>query len=132
MQDDKKKTDEFVPWETEEGRKKKAERGDGIPPKTNIQSRVHSKPKTDGQDYLDLYIRSKEKERTEKYGGILAKQLKDTAESWRDVKKEMKEKEEEMHNEAQKSKEGSGEKPNTENKQGKKPPTHMKKMNWNY
>ena len=131
MSEHKKNSDEFIPWENEEGRTRKPKRGDSIPPKTNIQSRVHSKPKTEGQDYLDMYIRSKEKERTEKYGGILAEQLKDIAETWRDIKKEMRQKEKGMPKVPEGGIEESDEEVNKEAKR-KKPPGHMKRMDWNY
>jgi len=131
-----KKDESLLPWEDEEGRKRKAKRGDGIPPKTNIQSRVHSKPKTDGQDYLDMYIRSKEKERTERYGEILGKQLKDIAGTWKDIKKDMIDKERTIprvsgdDGDMEKSEDQKNK--NKEVKQKKKVPDHLKKMDWSY
>jgi len=128
----KKERHKFLPWEDEAGRKKKAKRGDSIPPKTNIQSRVHSKPRTEGQDYLDMYIRSKEKERTERYGEILGEQLKDVSNTWRDTKKDMLQKENEMPKVPKGGVEESDEEKDTETKQNKKTPGHMKKIDWSY
>ena len=58
MADYKKDADKLFPWEDEEDRKKKSERGDSIPPNTSISSKLHSKPKNAGQEYLDMYIMS--------------------------------------------------------------------------
>jgi len=125
-------TDRFVPWEDEEGRERKPNRGDSIPPKTNIQSRVHSKPKTDGQEYLDMYIGTKEKERTEKYGEILSKRLSGIAESWRDIKKHLGRKEKELPKIPKGGIEESEGRMSAKTEQKKKVPAHMKKMDWNY
>lgn len=131
MPDYKKDADKFFPWEEEEERRRKPQRGDSIPPKTNIQSRVHSKPKTDGQEYLDMYIRSKEKERTEKYGQILGKRQKYVSDSWRDIKKDMVRKEKELPKVPKGGIEESEEETRPKAKQ-KKTPGHMKKMDWSY
>lgn len=128
----KEEKDELVPWEEEEGRKRKPNRGDSIPPKTNIQSRVHSKPKTEGQEYLDMYIRAKEKERTEKFGEIVVKRLKTIVTCWRDIKKDMFRREKEMPRVSKGGIEESEEEIGTEAKRDKKTPGHMKKMDWNY
>lgn len=132
MPDDRENTDRFVPWEDEEGRERKPSRGDSIPPKTNIQSRVHSKPKTDGQEYLDMYIGTKEKERTEKYGEILSKRLSGIAESWRDIKKHLRRKEKEVTKASEGGIEESQGRIGAEAEQKKKVPADMKKMDWNY
>jgi len=131
VEDSKKEISEYFPWEGEDGRKKKAKRGDSIPPRTNIQSRVHSKPKTDGQDYLDLFIRAKEKERTERYGEILGKQMKEVSDSWRDIKNDMIQREKELPKIPKGGLEESEEMPPRVTR-GKKVPGHMKKMDWNY
>lgn len=123
---------DFLPWEREEGRKRKAQRGDSIPPKTNIQSRVHSKPKTEGQEYLDMYIRSREKERLEKYGGILGKRQKNISVGWKDVKKEMKRIEKNLPKVSKGGTEELDEEADTKAKQKKRPPGHMKKVDWSY
>jgi len=132
MPDYKEDTEKFVPWEDEEGRKRKPSRGDSIPPKTNIQSRVHSKPKTDGQEYLDMYIRAKEKERTEKYGKILSKRLRGIADSWRDIKKYLSRKEKGLSEVPKDGVEELQGETNTEAKQKKRIPANMNKMDWNY
>jgi len=128
----KKEKAKFFPWEDEEGRKRKPGRGDSIPPKTNIQSRVHSKPKTDGQEYLDMYIRAKEKDRAERYGEIVGKQLKEVSDSWRDIKKDLLRREEELPKVPKGGIEESDEETNTDTQQRKKTPGHMKKMDWSY
>ncbi|MBU4483734.1 MAG: hypothetical protein KKG62_06475 [Actinobacteria bacterium] len=132
MADHKKERDKFFPWQEEEGRKKKPGRGDSIPPKTNIQSRVHSKPKTDGQEYLDIYIRAKEKDRAERYGEIVGKQLKEVSDTWRDIKKDLLRRERELPQVPKGGVEESEKRTDTEAKQSKKTPKHMKKMDWNY
>ena len=131
MAEYKKDADKFFPWEEEEERKKKPERGDSIPPNTSITSRVHSKPKVAGQEYLDMYIRTKEKERTEKYGQTLGKQQKKISGDWRKMKKELVKSEEKLPKIPKGGIEES-EKVNPKVKQGKKTPGHMKKMDWNY
>jgi len=132
VQDHERDVDEFVPWEGEEGRKRKPSRGGSIPPRTNLQSRVHSKPKTDGQEYLDMYIRTKEKERTEKYGEVLAKRLRGISETWRDLKKYLSCKEKELSEVPKGGIEESQGQTNTEAEQKKRIPGHMKKLDWNY
>jgi len=132
MPDYKEDTVRFVPWEDEEGRERKPSRGDSIPPKTNIRSRVHSKPKTDGQEYLDMYIGTKEKERTEKYGEILSKRLTGIAESWRDIKKHLSRRENELPKVPEGGIEESEELAHTKTEQPKKVPCHMKRLDWNY
>ncbi len=125
------KDKDFLPWEQEEERKRKPKRGDSIPPKTNISSRVHSKPKTEGQEYLDMYIRTREKERLENYGEILGKRQKSVSESWKDTKRGMKQIEKKLPKLPKGGIEES-EEMETEAKQRKKTPGHMKKMDWNY
>jgi len=134
----KKEKDEekegYNPWIDEDGRKKKPKRGDSIPPKTNIQSRVHSKPSTDGQEYLDMYIRTKEKERTERYGEILGKQLKEVSDTWRDIKKDLLQKEYDLPKVPKGGvvEESEDEKDKKDRSKKKKPPAHMQKMDWDY
>jgi hypothetical protein len=52
----------YAPWEEEEDTKKKPERGGSIPAQTSQKSRVRSKPKTEDQEFLDMYIMAREKE----------------------------------------------------------------------
>ncbi|MEW6685013.1 MAG: hypothetical protein AB1393_02245 [Candidatus Edwardsbacteria bacterium] len=131
MTDFKKERGKFIPWADEEGRKRKPSRGDSIPSKTNIQSRVCSKPKTEGQEYLDMYIKTKEKERVERYGEILGKQLKEVSDSWRDIKKDLLQKEKELPKVPKGGIEESDEETNKDAKQ-MKTPGHMKKIDWTY
>ncbi len=123
MSNHREDTNEFVPWEDEQEGKRKPYRGN-IPPKTNIQSKVHSKPKTDGQGYLDMYRATKEKERTQKYGEVLAKRLRDISGTWRDLKKYLSHNEKELSEVAKGSIEGSQE--------SRKLPRNVKTVDWNY
>jgi len=129
--DYKKDADKLFPWEDEEGRKKKPERGDSIPSNTSITSRMRSKPKVVGQEYLDMYIMTKLKDRDEKYGTTLAKQQRKVSESWRKKKKEIVKAEDELPKVPKGGIEKLDEDVATTTKQ-KKTPGHMKKMDWNY
>ncbi len=130
MKKEEKIFKEINPWKGEEGRKKKPTRGDSIPPKTSIQSRVHSKPKIEGQEYIDMYIRTKEKERTEKYGDILTKRVMNISDTWKDLKKGLLEQEKNIP----KVPKGGIEEEELINKEKKtkKLPNRMKKVDWNY
>lgn len=132
MPDYRKDADKFFPWEDEEGRKRKPDRGDSIPPNTSITARVHSKPKVAGQEYLDMYIMSKEKERKEKYGAVLGKQQKGVAKNWVDIKKVLSRKEKELPKVPKGGIEESEERTDTKTEQAKKVPAHMAKLDWNY
>jgi len=120
----------FVPWE-EEG-KRKPQRGDGVPPLTSIKSRVHSKPKSEDQEYLDMYIMLREKERLEKYGKTLSKQHENVAESWKGTKRELLRREKELPKMPKGGLENEGEKTNKKFRKKKKTPGNMKKLDWNY
>ena len=85
----KKAEPDFKPWDREEGRRKKPYRMPSIPKKTNMTARVRSKPKFSGQEYLDLYILLKQKERHEKYGNVLYERGEAVSEEWKDMKKEI-------------------------------------------
>ena len=132
MPDYKEDANKFFPWEDEEERKKKPDRGDSIPPKTSISSKVHSKPKIEGQEYLDMYIMSKEKERIEKYGQVLGKQQKNVANTWERVKKELLKTENILPKIPKGGKKKSEDELEIKNKQNAKVPKHMKGMDWNY
>lgn len=132
MTDFKKSNDNLFPWEDEEERKKKPDRGDSIPPKTSISSKVHSKPKIVGQEYLDMYIMSKEKERIEKYGQVLGKQQKNVANTWGRVKKELLKTENILPKISKAGLDKSKDDSEIENKKNTKAPKHMKGMDWNY
>ncbi|MEW6674748.1 MAG: hypothetical protein AB1348_01800 [Nitrospirota bacterium] len=131
MGDYRKEADKFFPWEDEEGRKRKLQRGDSIPPKTSISSRLRSKPKIAGQEYLDIYIMTKLKDRAEKYGETLGKQQKKVSEEWRKIKKELLKQERELPKVPKGGIEES-EKIDMETKREKKVPGHIKKLDWNY
>ena len=122
----KKSDDNLFPWE-EEGEKREAQIIEGIPSNTNISSKVHSKPNSKAQEYLDMYIMNKEQERLEKYGQIIGKQQKNVAVSWGKIKKRMNEAEIKI-NKNNKAKDGL----EIENKENTKAPKHMKGMDWNY
>jgi len=132
LTDYKKDDDKLFPWEDEEGRKCKTERGDSIPPNTGISSRIHSKPKVAGQEYLDMYIMSKEKERIEKYGGTLGKQQKNIAKTWKRVKKELLITENILPKISKAGLDKSKDDSEIKNKQNIKIPKHIKGMDWNY
>jgi len=126
----KNKKDEFVPWEEEAG-KGEAEKPEGIPSITSIKSRVHSKTKSKDQEYLDMYILLREKERLEKYGKTLSKQHRNVAESWRDIKMELLRKEKalpEMSKGEVKEEAITGKKLN----KTKKTLGNIKTLDWNY
>jgi len=121
----------FVPWEKEESKRKPA-RGDGIPPLTSIKSRVHSKPKSEDQEYLDMYIMLKDKERLETYGKTLSKQHENVAESWKGTKKELLRRERKLPEIPKGGLENEEEKTNKMFRKTKKTPGNMKKLDWNY
>ena len=85
----KTKLDQLFPWE-EEKKKGKPERMGSIPAQTSLKSKVHSKPRIAGQEYLELYLMIKEKERLEKFGKTLGNIIHQTGKQWRDVKKVVK------------------------------------------
>jgi len=78
----------LFPWEDEK-KKKKPERMASIPPKTSMKVKVRSKTPIPGQEYLELYLMKKEKERLEKFGKVMGKISLETADRWRDIKKEV-------------------------------------------
>ena len=124
----KKKAKEFFPWEDEK-KAKKPERGDSIPPRTSLRAKLRSKPKVAGQEYLDMYLMMKEKDRWEKYGKSVAKTQKRAGDTWRDVKKEIKrtkailpEHPEGIMNDAE----------TKEAKAPKKRPRNVKAVDWSY
>ena len=126
----KKKAEEFFPWEDEK-KKKKPERGDSIPPKTSLRAKLRSKPKIAGQEYLDMYLMVKEKERWEKYGKSLAKAQERAGDSWRDMRKEIKKTDEILPEHPEGVMKGPEEK-KAEKKEPKKLAHKMKTVDWNY
>lgn len=73
----------------EEGAKKEFKRIGNLPEKTNLKGKVRSKPKVEGQEYLDLYFMMKEKERLEKFGQVMGRMQRQTAKNWRETKEEI-------------------------------------------
>ena len=84
----KKKADKMFPWEDEK-KKRKPERMASIPPKTSMKAKVRSKTPIPGQEYLELYLMIKEKERLEKFGKVMGNIQLETSDRWRDIKKEV-------------------------------------------
>lgn len=130
--DSKDKNKDLFPWESEEGRRKKPERGDSIPSNTSMKSRVHSKPKISGQEYLDVYIMLKEKDRIEKYGKTLGKRLGNISDGWRDVKKIIVDQEQNLPKVPRGGLEDVESLSAKKTKQTKKTPRNIKKVDWNY
>jgi len=131
LTDRKKSADNLFPWEEEEKKKEPQSIG-GIPSNTNISSKVHSKPNSKGQEYLDMYIMNKEQERLEKYGQILGKQQKNVAASWGKIKKRINETEKKISKNNKVKIKKSKDDLEIENKQNTKVPKHIKGMDWNY
>lgn len=126
----REKSKEFFPWEDEK-KKRKPERGDSIPPKTSLRAKLRSKPKIAGQEYLDMYLMMKEKERWEKYGKSLAKSQERAGDSWKDMRKELKKTDTQLPEHPEgvlKTPEEKGQ----EKKESKKPARKMKTVDWNY
>ncbi len=84
----KKEADKLFPWEDEK-KKKKPERMPSIPPRTSVKAKIRSKTPIPGQEYLELYLMIKEKERLEKFGKVMGKIQLETSDRWKDVKKEL-------------------------------------------
>ena len=135
----KDKLDQLFPWE-EEKKRRKPERMGSIPANTALKSKVHSKPKVEGQEYLDLYLMLKEKEWTEKYGQTLGNIQYQTGKQWRDLKEVLKKAREELPT-LEKVQGIKGEEPieyqgkasETENKESKKKlPRNVKTTKWSY
>jgi len=122
---------QFAPWEQEQKEKKKTERGGIIPPQTGQKARLRSKRKGKDHDYLELYLRAKEKERLEKYGKTLGRRVKSIASTWKEVKSTMDDIQSKL---SQVSKKGIEEaaKGEKENKTEKKIAGNMRKIDWNY
>ena len=129
----KKKTEEFFPWEDED-KKRKPERGDSIPPQTSLRAKVRSKPKIAGQEYLDLYLMVKEKERWEKFGKSLVKSQERAGDSWRDMRKEIIKTKAQLpeHPEGVMKDQPEAKALVKEEEESKKLPRGVKTVNWNY
>lgn len=127
----KKKAEEFFPWE-EEKKKRKPERGDSIPPKTSLRAKLRSKPKIAGQEYLDMYLMMKEKERWEKFGKALAKSQERAADTWRDMRKELKKTKAQLPEYPEGVMIEHPEGKEKEKEESKKLPRNVKTVDWNY
>jgi len=131
--------DELFPWE-EEKKRKKPERMGSIPANTALKSKVHSKPKIEGQEYLEIYLMLKEKERTEKYGQTVGNIQTQTGKQWRDIKKALRKAKDELPSlervqgiKRDESLEHQGKTSETENKEAeKKLPRNIKTAKWTY
>ena len=135
----KDKLDQLFPWE-EEKKRKKPERMGSIPDNTSLKSKVHSKPKIEGQEYLDLYLMLKEKERMEKFGKTIGNIQYQTGKQWRDMKKTLKKAREDLPSlekvqgiKGEESIEYEGKASGNENKEAKeKLPRNIKTTKWSY
>ena len=133
----KDKLVQLFPWE-EEKKKRKPERMGSIPPQTSLKSKVHSKPRIAGQEYLELYLMIKEKERLEKFGKTLGNIQHQTGKQWRDMKKVVKKAERDLPS-VDEVMGVIGEEPikfqgkNSENKEAeKKMPKNVRTTKWSY
>ncbi len=127
----KEKAKAFFPWEDEK-KKRKPERGDSIPPQTSLRAKLCSKPKIAGQEYLDMYLMVKEKERWEKFGKSLAKSQERAGDSWRDMRKEIIKTKAQLpeYPEGVMIEHAKGEA--KEKKESKRLPRNLKTVDWNY
>ena len=127
----KEKAKAFFPWEDEK-KKRKPERGNSIPPKTSLRAKLCSKPKIPGQEYLDMFLMMKEKERWEKYGKSVAKVQERAGDTWRDVKKEIKRVKPQLPEYPEGVMEGHPEGQEEEKEESRKLPRGVKTVDWNY
>ena len=123
----KDKDKELFPWENQK-QEGKAQRATGIPPRTSLRAKIRSKPKGAGQEYLDMYLLTKEKDRLEKYGKSLAKSQEITADSWREMDEEMKKMDASLPEQAQ----GDKAQKSKRKKAPEKLPRDLKTINWTY
>lgn len=120
------KKDELRPWLEEE----KVHKPKSIPRKTNMTAKVHSKPKTKGQEYLDMYLTIKEKDRIKQYGEVISDKHEQVIEDWKEVKSEIKKQSGKLPDFSK-----TEDKENTEYRKKlkkRKMPKNLKKMDWNY
>jgi|GEM_PF-1950255 len=131
----KEKIDQLFPWE-EEKKKRQPQRMDSIPPGTSLKTKVKSKPPIAGQEYLDLYLMIKEKERLQKFGDTIARMQLGTGNQWKDMKKALKKAEknlpsvDEIQGIVDRKQEASQEKGEKINK--RRIPSNLKKVDWSY
>jgi len=123
----KEKAKTLFPWEDEKGRKR-AKTGHGIPPKTSLTTRIRSRPKARGHEYLDMYLRTKERDRWEKYGESLAKSQEKAADGWRVITAEIERRGAKPDKPTEK---GDGHS-NRQEKEPATPPPNRKTVDWPY
>jgi len=126
--------DDFRPWKDEDEKSKRGSKPKGVPAKTAINSKVPSIPNVKSQEYLNIFIMQKEKERLEQYGELLSDKHEKIIKDWKTLKEKIMKLKENLTN-------ISGEELRTEGKKKadsqKKPrerkiPGNLKKMDWNY
>ena len=128
----KEKAHELFPWEDEK-KKRKPERMDSIPPSTSLKAKVKSKPPISGQEYLDLYLMMKEKERLEKFGKVMGKVGFETSKGWRDMRKAVIKAEKNLPSVAEmQGMEGEVKEATGKQEPKEKMPKKMKKVDWSY
>ncbi|MBC8284920.1 MAG: hypothetical protein H8E32_13975 [Nitrospinae bacterium] len=132
MSSSKKKLKNLRPWEKEAGRKRQGKIGPSIPEKTGIKSRVHSKPQVRGQEYLDMYMLLKEKERLENYGETLTKRSEQVVNDWVNLKVKILKDEKDLPKVAEGGMDKDAKKENKSRKQQYKKMKNMKTLDWNY
>jgi len=130
------KIDELFPWE-EEKKKKRPQRMDSIPSSTSLKAKVKSKTPMSGQEYLDLYLMIKEKERLQRFGETIGKLQLQTGKQWREMKKALKRAEKTLpspdeiqgivEDKEQETSPGKGEKVDK-----RKMPSGFKKVDWSF
>jgi len=125
---------QYAPWEQEEKKKKKQPKKRSIPAKTNQKASIRSKPKTRDQDYLDLYLKAREKERLESYGRTLGERQKAISQAWKEVKSTIHNKQRDLPPISEDGIEEllKDEKEKKRNRKEKKKHGNIQKMDWNY
>lgn len=122
----------YAPWEIEEQAGRKSERGGSVPPHTSQKSRVRSKPKTDDQEFLNMYILAREKERVERYGKTLGRRQRSIATDWKEAKSLMYHLQRRLPETNDKGIEEIVTKKKEMKSRKKKAPGNLKKVDWEY
>jgi len=79
--------EELLPWQQES--KKESKEISCLPEKSSLSRKVHSKPKVEGQEHLEIYLMLKEKQRLMRMGEVAARMQRQTVRRWRQVQKEI-------------------------------------------
>ncbi len=82
--------EDLFPWDEEETQRPPTIRS--IPASTSLKTKVRSKPPIQGQEYLELYLMLKEKERLAKYGETMRRTQSEASKGWRHAVKEIQKK----------------------------------------